>query len=53
MGFIGCGIGIGEGITPSADELFLPSVAGGQVPSDAECRRTRNGGTHSSAPNEG
>ena len=29
MGFIGCGIGIVEGITSLAHELQLPSVAGG------------------------
>lgn len=27
-GFIGCGIGIGEGITTFADELQLPLVVG-------------------------
>ena len=31
--------------------FLLPSVTGREMPSDAECRRTRNGGTHPSAPN--
>ena len=42
IGLIGCDLGIG-----------LPSVAGRQVPSDAECGGARDCGTHPSALNEG